>query len=140
MAGSKWDGVDDEAGPSSLGTGVTVLKIQASTWACMHIYSNSIFVWMCFLQLRHRPQNPGMACLRHGLVHGLAGRGGLEVSTLTHPQTTPLIDDPPPPNPPRAQVGLSVPDRAAKSTILGQLDDIAKTADVGTRQVGAHIH
>jgi hypothetical protein len=28
-----------------------------------------------------------------------------------------------------------VANRAAKSTILGQLDDVAKTADVSTRQV-----
>lgn len=34
----------------------------------------------------------------------------------------------------KIQVGLQVSDRSAKDSILGQLDDIARTADVSTRQ------
>ena len=39
----------------------------------------------------------------------------------------------------KIQVGLQVNDRSAKDSILGQLDDIAKTADVTSRQVGGWV-
>lgn len=34
----------------------------------------------------------------------------------------------------KLQVGLQVPDRSSPSTVLSQLDDLARTADVSTRQ------
>jgi len=128
MGGSQWEGLDESSAPSSLGNGVTVLKIQVGK------------------REREEEGEGGKGRFRErgkkGLPSCLEKKAYLHALIAIFVTPSPFLPSLPPSlspslsRPSSLQVGLQVSDRAAKDSILGQLDDIASSADVSSRQVG----